>query len=133
MQGKPLQAHLGRDWSFEHRSHYFLPPTSWRTIGGAPYRTLFVNVQSTSPHFEAVKKFRFCRFSGLFEPIFDSFLGGYINIAYITPQKRIENWPKILRKATNPEFFHSLFAAQLLFARTRHRLICGPLRESSRK
>jgi hypothetical protein len=49
-------------------------------------------------------KLRVRRFSGLFWPILDFFSGGNINIAYITPRKKIENWLKRTRKSTEPKF-----------------------------
>jgi hypothetical protein len=57
---------------------------------------------------ETVNGFSFSRFSGSFEPLFDSFLGGNITLPYITPQKRIENRPKEPRKSTKPESVNSL-------------------------
>jgi hypothetical protein len=57
---------------------------------------------------ETVNEFSFCRFFGLFQEILRPFVGGLYQLSYITPNKRIQNLRKILKKATKPKSVNSL-------------------------
>jgi ADP-heptose:LPS heptosyltransferase len=55
-------------------------------------------------YLEAVAKLRFSRFSGIFEPIFDSFLGGNINLRILPPKKESKIGQKASEKRRTLSF-----------------------------
>jgi len=62
---------------------------------------------------ETFSELSFCRFSGPFEPLFDSFCGVNIRSLILTPQKEVENRLKRARKSTETESINSLLGQVL--------------------